>query len=143
MTIFPDPVSDVIAWEANPFSTKTLRRLMQIVRQRVESQWSPSPISISAEVEVYAMADALVLPDWKPRGMLDTAAVTLRYDSEHSPERRLFRDLNPLEGYDALGDASLQDFGSVKVNTFSASHSTTMTAVGVSGPITCSFARTV
>jgi myo-inositol 2-dehydrogenase / D-chiro-inositol 1-dehydrogenase len=32
-------------------------------------------------VEVYAMADALILPDWKPRGMLDTAAVTLRYDS--------------------------------------------------------------
>src|SRR5436190_16665948 len=36
MTIFPDPVSDVIAWEANPFSTKTLRRLMQIVLQPAE-----------------------------------------------------------------------------------------------------------
>ena len=32
-------------------------------------------------VEVYASADALVLPDWKARGMLDTAVVTLRYDS--------------------------------------------------------------
>src|SRR5438105_15930878 len=32
-------------------------------------------------VEVYAVADALILPDWKTRGMLDTAAVTLRYDS--------------------------------------------------------------
>jgi myo-inositol 2-dehydrogenase / D-chiro-inositol 1-dehydrogenase len=32
-------------------------------------------------VEVFAMADALVLPDWKQRGMLDTAAVSLRYDS--------------------------------------------------------------
>jgi myo-inositol 2-dehydrogenase/D-chiro-inositol 1-dehydrogenase len=32
-------------------------------------------------VEVYAVADALIRPDWKPRGMLDTAAVTLRYDS--------------------------------------------------------------
>lgn len=32
-------------------------------------------------VELYATADALVLPDWKPRGMLDTAVVTLRYDS--------------------------------------------------------------
>ncbi len=27
------------------------------------------------------MADALVLPDWKSRGLLDTAAVTVRYDS--------------------------------------------------------------
>jgi myo-inositol 2-dehydrogenase/D-chiro-inositol 1-dehydrogenase len=32
-------------------------------------------------VEVYALADALILRDWKPRGMLDTAAVALRYDS--------------------------------------------------------------
>jgi myo-inositol 2-dehydrogenase/D-chiro-inositol 1-dehydrogenase len=32
-------------------------------------------------VEVYAHADALILPDWKARGMLDTAAVMLRYDN--------------------------------------------------------------
>jgi myo-inositol 2-dehydrogenase/D-chiro-inositol 1-dehydrogenase len=32
-------------------------------------------------VEVYAMADALILPEWKSRGLLDTAVVTLRYDS--------------------------------------------------------------
>ena len=32
-------------------------------------------------VEVYAMADALVRPDFKARGLLDTALVTLRYDS--------------------------------------------------------------
>ncbi|MBV9173174.1 MAG: Gfo/Idh/MocA family oxidoreductase [Chloroflexi bacterium] len=32
-------------------------------------------------VEVFAMADALILPDWKSRGLLDTAVVTLRYDS--------------------------------------------------------------
>jgi myo-inositol 2-dehydrogenase / D-chiro-inositol 1-dehydrogenase len=32
-------------------------------------------------VEVYALADALILPDWKPRGMIDTAVVSLRYDS--------------------------------------------------------------
>lgn len=31
--------------------------------------------------EVFAMADALVLPDWKARGLLDTAVVTLRFDS--------------------------------------------------------------
>lgn len=32
-------------------------------------------------VEVYAVADALILPDWKSRGLLDTAAVVVRYDS--------------------------------------------------------------
>ena len=32
-------------------------------------------------IEVYAQADALILPDWKSRGMLDTATATLRYDN--------------------------------------------------------------
>lgn len=32
-------------------------------------------------IEVYAHADALILPDWRSRGMLDTAAVMLRYDT--------------------------------------------------------------
>jgi myo-inositol 2-dehydrogenase/D-chiro-inositol 1-dehydrogenase len=32
-------------------------------------------------VEVYALADALILPDWKSQGMLDTAVVSLRYDT--------------------------------------------------------------
>jgi myo-inositol 2-dehydrogenase/D-chiro-inositol 1-dehydrogenase len=32
-------------------------------------------------VEVFATADALIRPDWKARGLLDTAMLTLRYDS--------------------------------------------------------------
>jgi myo-inositol 2-dehydrogenase / D-chiro-inositol 1-dehydrogenase len=32
-------------------------------------------------VEVYAMADALVRPDWKDRGLLDTAMVMVRFDN--------------------------------------------------------------
>lgn len=32
-------------------------------------------------VEVFAMADALVRPDWKERGVRDTAVVTMRYDN--------------------------------------------------------------
>src|SRR5215211_2933855 len=32
-------------------------------------------------VEVYAMADALVRPDWKDRGLLDTAVVLVRFDN--------------------------------------------------------------
>ncbi len=32
-------------------------------------------------VEVYATADALVEPDWRDRGLLDTAVVTVRFDN--------------------------------------------------------------
>ena len=32
-------------------------------------------------VEVYAVADALVEPEWKDRGLLDTAVVTVRFDN--------------------------------------------------------------
>lgn len=32
-------------------------------------------------VELFAMADALVLPDWKARGLLDTATVQVRFDN--------------------------------------------------------------
>lgn len=32
-------------------------------------------------VEVFAAADALILPEWKARGMLDTAVVVVRYDT--------------------------------------------------------------
>ena len=32
-------------------------------------------------VEVYAVADALVEPDWRDRGLLDTAIVTVRFDN--------------------------------------------------------------
>src|SRR5690349_3225795 len=32
-------------------------------------------------VDVYAVADALVHPDWKERGLLDTAIVTIRFDN--------------------------------------------------------------
>ncbi len=31
--------------------------------------------------EVSAVADALVEPDWRPRGLLDTAVVTVRFDN--------------------------------------------------------------
>ena len=32
-------------------------------------------------VEVYAVADALVEPDWRDRGLLDTAVVTVKFDN--------------------------------------------------------------
>lgn len=35
----------------------------------------------AAPVEVYAIADALVEPGWRDRGLLDTAVVTLRFDN--------------------------------------------------------------
>jgi myo-inositol 2-dehydrogenase/D-chiro-inositol 1-dehydrogenase len=69
-------------------------------------------------VEVYAMADALVLPDWKSRGLLDSAVVTLRYDS----------------GALATADASFQAvYGyDVRAEVFG---SEGMATVGESGPI--------
>ena len=39
--------------------------------------------------------------------LTDSTSFTLRYDSQRDPQRRLFRDLRPFEGYDALGDASV------------------------------------
>ena len=39
--------------------------------------------------------------------LADSLYLTLRYDSERAPERRLFSDLRPFEGYDVLGDASV------------------------------------
>ncbi len=35
----------------------------------------------AAPVELHAMADALVRPDWKDRGLLDTSIVTIRFDN--------------------------------------------------------------
>ena len=35
----------------------------------------------SEAVEVFAIADALVEPDWRDRGLLDTAVVTVRFDN--------------------------------------------------------------
>src|SRR5207244_3760614 len=69
-------------------------------------------------VEVYAMADALVMPDWKSRGLLDSAVVTLRYDS----------------GAMATADASFQAvYGyDVRAEVFG---SAGMASVGESSPI--------
>jgi myo-inositol 2-dehydrogenase/D-chiro-inositol 1-dehydrogenase len=35
----------------------------------------------AAAVEVFAVADALVEPEWRDRGLLDTAVVTVRFDN--------------------------------------------------------------
>jgi myo-inositol 2-dehydrogenase/D-chiro-inositol 1-dehydrogenase len=69
-------------------------------------------------VEVYASADALVLPDWKVRGMLDTAAVMLRYDS----------------GAFATADASFQAVYGYDVRA-EAFGSAGMVSIGESSPI--------
>jgi myo-inositol 2-dehydrogenase / D-chiro-inositol 1-dehydrogenase len=69
-------------------------------------------------IEVFAMADALVAPDLKGRGLLDSAVVTLRYDS----------------GAMATADASLQAvYGyDVRAEVFGAAG---MASVGESSPI--------
>jgi predicted dehydrogenase len=42
----------------------------------------------AAAVDVYTVADALVRPDFKDRGLLDTAVVTVRFDTGRSPPPR-------------------------------------------------------
>ncbi len=69
-------------------------------------------------VEVYAMADALIRPDWKSRGLFDSAVVTLRYDS----------------GAMATADASFQAVYGYDVRA-EAFGSEGMASVGESGPI--------
>jgi hypothetical protein len=45
--------------------------------------WAPStprPWPRAEPAEVFALADALIRPDYKDRGLLDTAVVTVRFD---------------------------------------------------------------
>ena len=71
-------------------------------------------------IEVYALADALILPDWKARGLLDTAVVSLSYDS--GAMATADASFQAVYGYDVRaevfgseGMVSVGDSGSVDV----------------------------
>ena len=71
-------------------------------------------------IEVYALADALILPDWKARGLLDTAVVSLSYDS--GAMATADASFQAVYGYDVRaevfgseGMASVGDSGSVDI----------------------------
>lgn len=82
-------------------------------------------------VEVHAMADALVAPDFKAAGLLDTAVVTIRYDNGAIATAEA--SFSAAYGYDVRGEA----FGSAGMVTAGTPAQGTMahwTAAGVSAP---------
>lgn len=56
----------------------------------------------SAPLEVFAMADALVAPDFKDAGLLDTAVVTVRYDNGAIATAEA--NFSAAYGYDVRGE---------------------------------------
>ncbi|MGO3884678.1 MAG: Gfo/Idh/MocA family oxidoreductase [Mycetocola sp.] len=62
-------------------------------------------------VSVYAVADALVAPDYKDRGLLDTAVVTIRYDNGAIATAEA--NFSAAYGYDVRGEV----FGSAGMVT--------------------------
>ena len=81
-------------------------------------------------VEVYAVADALVEPDWRDRGLLDTAMVTVRFDNGAVGVAEAC--FEAAYGYDVRGEV----FGSGGMATMGDGRRTTMTFSGAAGRIT-------
>lgn len=78
-------------------------------------------------VEVFAMADALVRPDFKDRGLLDTAVVTIRFDNGALATAEA--NFQAVYGYDVRGEA----FGSNGMLTMGDIRRTDLTAYGPDG----------
>jgi myo-inositol 2-dehydrogenase / D-chiro-inositol 1-dehydrogenase len=81
-------------------------------------------------VEVYAVADALVEPDWRDRGLLDTAMVTVRFDNGAVGIAEAC--FEAAYGYDVRGEV----FGPGGMATMGDGRRTTMTFSGAPGRIT-------
>ena len=81
-------------------------------------------------VEVYAVADALVEPEWRDRGLLDTAVVTVRFDNRAVGIAEAC--FEAAYGYDVRGEA----FGSGGMATMGDGRLTGMTFSGAAGRIT-------
>jgi myo-inositol 2-dehydrogenase/D-chiro-inositol 1-dehydrogenase len=81
-------------------------------------------------VEVYAVADALVEPDWRDRGLLDTALVTVRFDNGAAGTAEAC--FEAAYGYDVRGEI----LASGGMATMGDGRRTTMTFSGRSGRIT-------
>src|SRR5215218_7507321 len=78
-------------------------------------------------VEVYAVADALVEPDWRDRGLLDTAMVTVRFDNGAVGTAEAC--FEAAYGYDVRAEV----LGSGGMVTLGDGRRTTMTFSGASG----------
>ncbi|MBV9204974.1 MAG: Gfo/Idh/MocA family oxidoreductase [Actinobacteria bacterium] len=81
-------------------------------------------------VEVYAVADALVEPDWRDRGLLDTAVVTVRFDNGAVGTAEAC--FEAAYGYDVRAEV----FGPGGMATMGDGRRTTMTFSGPPGRIT-------
>ncbi|MGP3919802.1 Gfo/Idh/MocA family oxidoreductase [Nonomuraea sp. 10N515B] len=78
-------------------------------------------------VEVFAMADALVRPDFKADGLLDTAVVTVRFDNGAIATAEA--SFQAVYGYDVRGEV----FGSAGMLTMGDLRRTHLTAYGPDG----------
>jgi myo-inositol 2-dehydrogenase/D-chiro-inositol 1-dehydrogenase len=81
----------------------------------------------AAVVEVHALADALVRPDWKDRGLLDTSLVTIRFDNGAMATAEA--SFEAVYGYDVRGEV----FGSAGMITAGDVRATAMTTYGAAG----------
>jgi myo-inositol 2-dehydrogenase/D-chiro-inositol 1-dehydrogenase len=81
-------------------------------------------------VEVYAIADALVEPDWRDRGLLDTALVTVRFDNGAVGTAEAC--FEATYGYDVRGEV----FGSGGMATVGEGRRTGMAFSGAAGRTT-------
>ena len=81
----------------------------------------------SEPVEVFAMADALVRPDFKDRGLLDTAVVTIRFDNGALATAEA--NFQAVYGYDVRGEV----FGSAGMLTMGDIRRTHLTSYGADG----------
>src|SRR5215216_328707 len=88
-------------------------------------------------VKVYAMADALVRPDWKDRGLLDTAMVMVRFDNGAMATAEA--SFQAVYGYDVRGEV----FGSAGMVTAGDTRRTNMTFFGEKGVIYDSVRRNI
>ena len=80
-------------------------------------------------VEVYATADALVRPDWKDRGLLDTAMVVVRFDNGALATAEA--SFQAVYGYDVRGEV----FGSAGMVTAGDIQRTSMALYGEKGVV--------
>ncbi len=78
-------------------------------------------------VDVFAVGDALVEPDWRDQGLLDTAVVTVRFDNGAVGTAEAC--FHATYGYDVRGEV----FGSGGMATMGHGRRTTMTFSGAAG----------
>jgi myo-inositol 2-dehydrogenase/D-chiro-inositol 1-dehydrogenase len=78
-------------------------------------------------VDVYAVADALVRPDWKDRGLLDTAMTLIRFDNGAMANAEA--SFRAVYGYDVRAEV----FGSGGMVTVGEARATSATSYGAAG----------